>query len=337
MDSQFKEEFALEMPEVRTCLPERQTIRRRKKKRSSKPVFKKYEQDQMNLLPQNLEELIAEKHLVRVLNKTIDKLNIVPLVETYKGGGASSYHPLMLLKVLLFAYLDKVYSSRMIAKALRENIYFMWLSGNNQPDFRTINDFRLRLAGVVEEIFVSMILFLSEHKYIELEKYFLDGSKFRADAKKTSYVWRKNTERYKESVEQRVKELLKQIEEINQEEEKKYGNKDLPEMGEDSPISSEEIKEKAKQISEKIKGKTKWLSGSKADRQAGKEVKDTERMLKRIEKEIPKLEKYEQQGEKLNGRNSYSHTDNDATFFQMKNKELIPAYSVQIGTEKRIS
>lgn len=323
MDSQFKEEFGLEIPKVR--------IRLRKKKKASKPIFKKYEQNQMNLLPPNLDELIEEKHLVRVLNTTIDKLNIGSLLETYKGGGASSYHPLMLLKVLLFAYLNKIYSSRMIAKALRENIYFMWLSGQNQPDFRTINDFRLRLTGVVEEIFVSMVLFLTEHNYIELEKYFLDGSKFRADAKKTSYVWKKNTERYKESVEQRVRDLLRQIEEINQDEEKEYGNKDLPEMGEDSSISSEEIKERANQINQKIKEKTKLTT----DEQSKQEVKTTEKLLRRIEKEIPKLEKYEQQEETLNGRNSYSHTDNDATFFQMKNKELIPAYSVQIGTEKQ--
>lgn len=323
MDSQFKEEFKLEISEVRT--------RRRKKKKASKPVFKKYEQNQINLLPQNLDELIGEKHLVRVLSATIDKLNIGPLVETYKGGGTSSYHPLMLLKVLLYAYLNKIYSSRMIAKALRENIYIIWLSGQNQPDFRTINDFRLRLTGVVEEIFVSMILFLSEHKYIELEKYFLDGSKFRADANKTSYVWKKNTERYKESVQQRVRELLRQIEEINQDEEKKYGNKDLPEMGEDSSISSEQIKERANQISGKIKEKTKLTTG----KQSKQEVKTTVKLLRGVEKEIPKLEKYEHQEEKLNGRNSYSHTDNDATFFQMKNKELIPAYSVQIGTEKQ--
>ena len=83
MDSQFKEEFELEMPEKR--------IRQRKKKKGSKPVFKEYEQSQMNLLPPSLEELIEEKHMVRIVSETIDKLNMQPLIETYKGGGTSSY------------------------------------------------------------------------------------------------------------------------------------------------------------------------------------------------------------------------------------------------------
>lgn len=313
MDSQIRENFELEMPEVR----------KRKRRKAIKPVFKKYDQSQKMLLPPSLDELIGEKHLARVLNETIDKLNITPLLESYKGGGTSSYHPLMLSKVLLYSYLNKIYSSRMIAKSLRENIYFMWLSGNNRPDFRTINDFRIRLEGVIEEIFASMILFLAENKYVDLEKYFLDGSKFRADAKKTSYVWKKNTERYKDAVEKKVKELFIQIEAINQEEEDQYGKKDLPEMGEETTLRSDQIKEKAKQISEKIK------------QRSNVESKKSEKIIQQIEKEIPKLEKYEKQEEKLNGRNSYSHTDTDATFFQMKNKELIPAYSVQLGTENQ--
>ena len=126
MDSQFKEEFKLEMPEKR--------IRRRKKKKASKPVFKKYEQNQITLLPPSLEEMIEEKHMVRVVNETIDKLNVKPLINTYKGGGTSSYNPVMLLKVWIYSILQRKYSGRMIAKELRENIYFMWLSGGNRPE-----------------------------------------------------------------------------------------------------------------------------------------------------------------------------------------------------------
>jgi len=316
MDSQFKEEFSLEAPKER--------IRKRKKKRASKPVFKRYEQNQIKLLPPSLEELVEGKHLARILNQTIEKLDIKPLISSYKGGGTSSYHPKMLLKVLLYAYLNKIYSSRKIAKSLRENIYFMWLSGESRPDFRTINDFRLRLTEMVEEIFVSMILFLSDNGYIELEKYFIDGTKLRADAKKTSYVWKKNTDRYKEAVEKRVKELFQEIDEINKEEEKEYGEKDLPEMGEGSAISSQKIKDKAEQISKRIRERGNLPKPVE---------KKAERIIKKIQRQIPKLQNYEEQSEKLNGRNSYSKTDKDATFFQLKTKELVPAYSVQLGTE----
>ena len=108
MDSQFKEEFKLEEP--------KQRIRQRKKKKPSNPVFKSYKQNQMMLLPPSLEELIEEKHMVRIVNETIDKLNIKPLLETYKGGGTSAYHPIMMIKILLYAYCMKIYSSRSIER-----------------------------------------------------------------------------------------------------------------------------------------------------------------------------------------------------------------------------
>ena len=75
---------------------------------------------------------------VRVVNSVVDALDISCLLWAYKGGGTSSYHPRMMLKVLFYAYLNNIYSCRKIEKALQENIHFMWLSGNSTPDFRTI-------------------------------------------------------------------------------------------------------------------------------------------------------------------------------------------------------
>ena len=120
------------------------------KRNHGKVTFKSYCMEQLQL-PVDIEALIPEKHLVRVVNKSIERMNIEPLLDQYKGGGTSSYHPKMLLKVLVYAYTQKIYSSRQIAKALRENIYFMWISGNNTPDFRTINRFRSsRMKAVIE-------------------------------------------------------------------------------------------------------------------------------------------------------------------------------------------
>ncbi len=107
-----------------------------------KVVFKPYHQNQMDLFPPSLESLIPENHLVRLINSAIDQMELSPVTESYKGGGTSSYHPRMLMKVLVYAYSQQIYSSRQIAKALRENVNFMWLSGGNRPDFRTINRFR---------------------------------------------------------------------------------------------------------------------------------------------------------------------------------------------------
>lgn len=293
-------------------------ILKRKKKKESAPVFKPYTQHQTMMLPPSLEELIPQDHMVRVVNKTIDGLNITPLIATYKGGGSSSYNPLMLLKVLVYAYLSKNYASRKIAKALCEDVNYMWISGMQRPDFRTVNIFRSsRLKGVVDQVFGSMIEFCIANKYIKLENYFVDGTKMEANARKTSYVWSKNTERYKEATQKKIKELLEHIEEVNRQENAEYGESDLEELGNGSTITSEKLKEQIEKLNTII-------NPPKPKKEALKELQTNQ---------LPKLERYEEQERLLGGRKSYSKTDTDATFFRMKNDQLLPAYNVMIGTE----
>jgi transposase len=126
----------------------------------TKPTFKEYTQNQPTFLPLSLDELIAPGHLVRVVDKVVEKMDISSLLNLYLGGGTSSYHPRMLLKVLLYAYSSKIYTGRKIARALNQDIHFMWLSGKSHPDFRTINSFRSSKAKeVIEELFKEMLLF----------------------------------------------------------------------------------------------------------------------------------------------------------------------------------
>ena len=106
------------------------------------PVFKAYHQRQAMLLPPSLDELIKANHPVRVVDDVLSKIDIRPLIVQYKTGGASNYHPGMLLKVLVYAYINNIYSSRKIEESLQQNIHFMWLSGMSQPDHNTINRFR---------------------------------------------------------------------------------------------------------------------------------------------------------------------------------------------------
>ena len=147
------------------------------KRKEAKPVFKPYIMGQPSLLPADLEEIIPEKHVVRVINETIDGLELHVLMQQYKGGGTSSYHPKMMLKVLVYAYTQGVYSSREIAKGLRENVNFMWISGQNQPDFRTLNRFRGEvMKGIIQEVFGEVLELLIEAGYVKLEEYFVDGT-----------------------------------------------------------------------------------------------------------------------------------------------------------------
>ena len=133
---------------------------------NGKVTFKEYNMKQPSLLPPSLEELIPEHHLVRVVNRVVDELDISPLLAKYKGGGTSSYHPRMMLKVIVYAYSQKIYSSRKIEKALWENIGFMWISGGNRPDFHTINNFRSEtMKEAVRKVFASLMEFLVEGRW----------------------------------------------------------------------------------------------------------------------------------------------------------------------------
>jgi transposase len=178
-------------------------------KRSIPPVIKEYIQGQAMLLPLDLAAQIPSKHLVWVVSAAIEKMDLTSLLGQYKGGGTSIYHPKMVLKVLVYAYTHQLYSSRKIAKALRENIYFMWLSGNQQLDFRTINRFRSEVVkDAIEDIFTSVLGLLIEEKYVKLENYFVDGTKLEANASKYSWVWARNTKRYKQRLQSQVKDLM---------------------------------------------------------------------------------------------------------------------------------
>ena len=129
-----------------------------KKNRISKAKFKDYAQDQLMLIPPSLEDLIDKNHPVRIVNQVLNKIDLDPLLARYKGGGTSSYHPRMLLKVVVYAYLSNIYSSRKMEAALKENIHFMWIAGMSTPDHNTINRFRSeRLKGVLKQIFGKVV------------------------------------------------------------------------------------------------------------------------------------------------------------------------------------
>lgn len=292
-----------------------------------KVTFKAYGVGQMSLLPQSLEELIPEEHLVRVVNAMLDRIDLKPLIAHYEGGGASSYHPLMMLKVLVYAYSEKTYSSRRIAKALRENVNYMWISGGNKPDHRTVNGFRSGiLKEAVREIFASVVELLAEEGYVKLENYFVDGTTIEANANAHKVVWAKRTEKYKSKLREKINILLDEIDRINAEEDAEYGEKDLEEMGGNGEITSEKLKEKMTELDERLRHHP--------------EDKPLKKAVKTLEKDhLPRLEKYEEQERVLGGRNSYSKTDPDASSLRMKEDRAAekplprPGYNIQNGTE----
>ncbi len=219
-----------------------------------KQVYKAYNQNQAMLIPLNLEEMVPADHLVRQMDEIINRIDTSALDEQYQGGGTSAYHPVMLLKVMLYAYSQRIYSSRRIAKALRENTHFLWLSRMNQPDFRTVNRFRgVVLRETIEDLFTQMVEELLNLGLVDLEQYFVDGTKMEANANKYSFVWKKSTENYKAKLQENVRTLLDEVDAVQEWEDGVYGDQDLNEMEGGKEITSQDLQRVADKLNEVLR------------------------------------------------------------------------------------
>lgn len=218
---------------------------------NQKVVFKSYITNQPFLLPPSLDELISVNHPVRVVNSVIDELNIDHLLKSYKGGGTSSYHPRMLLKVMIYSYLCNVYSSRKMEQCLKENIHFMWLSGMQQPDHNTLNRYRSeRLEKVLKPIFAQVVEFLSQKGQVSLKEVYTDGTKIEANANRYTFVWGNSIRYNKAKMAAQLQELWSYTQQVAKEE-----LKDNSEVHFES-ISAEEVKQQVEKIHEVLKKKS---------------------------------------------------------------------------------
>ena len=285
----------------------------------AKVAFKSYNPNDNLLFPPCLGDFLPKNHNVRVVSAIIDRLDISEIERGYKGGGASSYNPRMLLKVIVYAYLNNVYSGQKMERLLEENIAYMWLSGMQRPDFRTINLFRSkRLAGKFDSLFTQVVLLLNEEGFVSLDVQYIDGTKIESVANRYSFVWKGSVEKNKARLESKVRTVLEMAEETLALEEKEA----------EEELSSEEMERRAEAILDKM------------DREG---ISD-KRMRKAVEKvrseKAPTMREYEDKLETLGERNSFSKTDPDATFMRMKedamnNGQTKPGYNIQIATENQ--
>jgi transposase len=292
----------------------------------SRVVFKTYMQNQLMLIPPSLDELIKPNHPVRTLNTIIDRLDLDPLLNEYEGGGASSYHPRMLLKVLVYGYLCNIYSSRKLEDAVRENIHFMWLAGMNTPDHHTINRFRSeRLKDNIKALFSQVVLLLAEAGMISLKEIYTDGTKIEANANKYSFVWGKSIKYSKVNMVRQLEELWRYTQQVAQAE----LSEPEPDFG---TLDPEELNAAIKRISQSLK------SADVIDQNTKKKAMQK---LNYAKNHWPgKLLEYTEKERLLGERNSYSKTDPDATFMRMKedhmkNGQLKAGYNIQLSTQKQ--
>ena len=288
-----------------------------------KIVFKPYVQNQQFLLPKNIDDFISPGHIARLVSEIIGGMNIQFITDTYLGGGTSSYEPRMMLKSWILAFINRIYSCRLVAKNLRENLAFIWISGNQTPDFHTLNNFRLRLKEDIKKIFKQIVLYGIKAGIIKGEDIFIDHTKNEANANKHKVVWKKQVEKQSAKIDVELDELFKHIDKINEEEEKIFGNKDLPEQ-ERQTFDAEKVAEIVDKINQNVKKE-------KISREEGREQR---KKAKRTLELLQRKENYATKKQILNGRNSYSKTDHDAVAMMMKDKlNIKPAYNEGIAVE----
>ena len=288
----------------------------------AKPLFKAYQQNQRYLFPPSLEDLIVTNHPVRVVSEVIDRIDIDVILKKYKGGGTTSYHPRMLLKVLVYGYLNNIYSSRRIEASAKENIHFMWLAGMAQPDHHTINRFRSeRLRNILKEVFAQTVLLLVDSGHVSLQEIYTDGSKIESVANRYSFVWGKAIKNNRERINQQLEELWSYTQKVA-----------AAEKQDDTPPDFDKVDSK------NVKATIEKIDAALKDTEVSKEVKQK---LSYAKKQWPdKLKQYAKQEKILAKRNSYSKTDPGATFMRMKedhmkNGQLKPGYNAQISTNNQ--
>ena len=275
-------------------------------------------------LPMEIGVMIPADDSVRLLSMLMERMDYSKLYRAYERLARTETEPKNLFKVLVYGYMNWLYSSRKIERACQRDINFMYLlDGDPPPDHNTIARFRSTyLKGVIEDLFTQLVDILALEGELSLLNLFVDGTKQEAFSNRYTFVWGKRVE----------KEFAKLQVKMRQE---------LPKIAEEQGVRfwlGEEIE--THQI-------TKFLSRLQRKQQAdnivfvhGKGTRKTplQRAVEAVTEYLGRQRGYERDMRILNGRNSYSKTDHDATFMRMKddhmrNGQLKPGYNVTIGVD----
>ena len=290
--------------------------------------FRSYNPNQIVLFPQRIDENIPSDDPVRILNAMVDNLDLSSFHKLYKELGRSPYHPRMMLKAVLYAYMNNIYSCRKIEKSLLRDIHFIWLAGYEKPDYRTINRFRNRVKDEINGIFTQIVLILASKGFISLDVEYIDGTKIESKANRYTFVWRKNVERNRARLLEKIRILLQQIDDVVAQDNACIENT----ATEFTPSMLTDMISELKASLEN--------APTTSDKEEKKANKQKARQIRQLESQRDKLAEYNMHMKILGKRNSYSKTDPDATFMHMKedpmgNGQLKPGYNLQIGTENQ--
>jgi transposase len=245
--------------------------------------YRPYEPDQRLLLPPNLDEWLSEDHMARFVRDVVGELDLKEIIRYYEreDRGFPPYHPRMMTQVLLYAYVVGVPSSRKVERKLHDDVAFRFLAAGNQPDFRTIAEFRRRHLEALSKLFVQVLQLCQEAGLVKLGHVSLDSTKVKANASKHKAMSYERMVKSEAQLEKEIRELLQNAQETDEAEDRQYGKDkrgdELPEELSRRVSRLDKIREakaaleaKAKALMEQKKEERKALEESA--RQEGKKV-----------------------------------------------------------------
>ena len=278
-------------------------------------------------LTMDIQVYIAPHDPVRLLNQLLEGLDYKKLLSTYSDQGRNSVvPPVIMFKILVYAYMNRAFSSREIQRLCQRDIHFIWLlNGYPAPSHHTINRFRKHHLsdGVMEDLFDQWIERLHALDEIHFKNLFIDGTKIEANANRYSFVWLKSVTKNESKLHTKIEKLLQQINEMYLTTYQFNSTQPL------DVLESCLMNLKQRVIEQSIE----FVSGK------GKRKTVLQRQVETLEDYIEKQNMYLTYQERIGEhRSSCSKTDVDATFMRMKddhmkNGQLKPGYNVQIGVE----
>jgi transposase len=187
-------------------------------------TFRRYEPDQMLMMPPSVQDWVPEKHLARFISDMVDSMDLSAIEDAYtEERGYPPYNPYLMVKLLLYAYCTGVYSSRRIAEKLIDSVAFRFLAAGNEPDFRTISDFRKRHGEALNGLFDQVLQVCRETGLVKLGRIAVDGTKIKANASKHKAMSYGRMKEKETAIQHQVKEILERAEQTDRAEDRLYG------------------------------------------------------------------------------------------------------------------
>jgi transposase len=174
--------------------------------------FRTIDRETKYLLPPSVDEWLPEKHLARFIGEVIDGLDLGRMSRAYRGSGSASYHPGMLLGILVYGYATGVFSSRKLERATYDSVAFRFLAANDHPDHDTIATFRRRFLEEIEKLFVDVLKLAREMGVLKMGTIALDGTKIHANASRHSALSYEHAGKIEAQLKAEVAELMAKAE-----------------------------------------------------------------------------------------------------------------------------